>query len=91
MFYNDDFKKIEEEFPNFKYNIALSAPMESDNWTGYTGFIHQVVLDNYLDKHDDPTEIEYYICGPPLMNSAVLKMLDDIGIEKEMIDFDEFG
>ena len=91
MFYNDDFKEIEEKFPNFKYNIALSAPMESDNWTGYTGFIHQVVLDNYLKNHEDPTEIEYYMCGPPMMNTAAIGMLHDLGVEDEMIDFDDFG
>ena len=91
MFYDDDFKKIEEKFPNFSYNVALSDPMEEDNWTGYVGFIHQVVYDNYLSKHEDPTEIEYYMCGPPMMNSAVQNMLDDIGVEKDMIDFDDFG
>jgi len=91
MFYNDDFKEIEEKFPNFKYNIALSAPMESDNWTGYTGFIHQVVLDNYLKNHEDPTEVEYYMCGPPMMNTAAIGMLHDLGVEDEMIDFDDFG
>ena len=91
MFYDDHFKKIEEEFPNFSYNVALSDPMPEDNWTGYKGFIHQVVLDNYLCKHEDPTEIEYYMCGPPMMNSAVSKMLDDLGVDEEMIDFDDFG
>ena len=91
MFYDDHFKKIEEEFPNFSYNVALSDPMPEDNWTGHKGFIHQVVLDNYLGKHEDPTEIEYYMCGPPMMNSAVSKMLDDLGVDEEMIDFDDFG
>ena len=91
MFYDDDFKAIEDKFPNFKYHVALSDPMESDNWDGYTGFIHQVVLDNYLSKHEDPTEIEYYMCGPPMMNKAVTGMLYDLGVDEEMIDFDDFG
>ena len=91
MFYDDHFKAIEDKFPNFSYHVALSDPMESDNWTGFTGFIHQVVLDNYLSKHEDPTEIEYYMCGPPMMNKAVTGMLHDLGVEEEMIDFDDFG
>ena len=91
MFYDDHFKAIEKKFPNFSYHVALSDPMESDNWTGFTGFIHQVVHDNYLAKHDDPTEIEYYMCGPPMMNKAVSGMLDELGVEEEMIDFDDFG
>ena len=91
MFYDDHFKSIEDKFPNFSYNVALSDPIEEDKWTGYTGFIHQVVLDNYLNKHDDPTEIEYYMCGPPMMNKAVSGMLYDLGVEDDMIDFDDFG
>ena len=91
MFYDEHFKSIEEKFPNFSYHVALSDPMKEDNWNGYTGFIHQVVLDNYLSKHDDPTEVEYYMCGPPMMNKAVTGMLHDLGVEDEMIDFDDFG
>jgi len=91
MFYDDHFKAIEEKFPNFSYHVALSDPMEIDNWTGFTGFIHQVVLDNYLSEHEDPTEVEYYMCGPPMMNKAVMGMLYDLGVEDEMIDFDDFG
>tara|TARA_Y100000590_G_C15656282_1_gene990765 strand:- start:371 stop:1603 length:1233 start_codon:yes stop_codon:yes gene_type:complete len=91
MFYDDHFKNIQKKFPNFKYNVALSDPMPQDNWDGYTGFIHQVVHDNYLSKHEDPTEIEYYMCGPPMMNKAVTGMLHDLGVEDEMIDFDDFG
>jgi Na+-transporting NADH:ubiquinone oxidoreductase subunit F len=91
IFYEDDFRKIEEEFPNFKFNIALSEPKPEDNWLGYTGFIHQVVYDNYLSKHEDPDEIEYYLCGPPMMNDAVLKMLYDLGVPDEMVDLDDFG
>lgn len=90
MFYDDHFKKIQDEFPNFDYNVALSDPKPEDNWEGYTGFIHQVVLDQYLKDHPDPTEIEYYLCGPPMMIAAVQKMLYDLGVEKEMIAFDEF-
>ena len=91
MFYDDEFKAIEKKFPNFSYHVALSDPMESDNWSGFTGFIHQVVHDNYLSKHEDPTEIEFYMCGPPMMNKAVTGMLYDLGVEDEMIDFDDFG
>ena len=91
MFYDDHFKKIQEKFPNFKYHVALSDPMPEDNWEGFTGFIHQVVHDNYLKDHEDPTEIEYYMCGPPMMNTAVTNMLLDLGVEEDMIDFDDFG
>ena len=91
LFYTDHFRKIEKEFPNFTYNIALSEPLPEDNWDGYTGFIHQVLLDNYLSKHPEPEEIEYYLCGPPMMNAAVLRMLDDMGIPPENIRFDDFG
>ena len=91
MFYDDHFKDIQKKFPNFDYHVALSDPMPEDNWNGYTGFIHQVVHDNYLSKHEDPTEIEFYMCGPPMMNKAVTGMLHDLGVEDEMIDFDDFG
>ncbi len=91
LFYVEDFRRIEAEFPNFKFHIALSEPKPEDNWTGYTGFIHQVIMDNYLKNHPEPEEIEYYLCGPPLMNQAVLKMLDDFGVPPENIAFDDFG
>ncbi len=91
IFYEKDFIDIEKKFPNFKFYLALSEPLPEDNWNGYTGFIHQVVLDNYLSKHPEPEEIEYYICGPPLMNEAVLKMLDELGVPEENIDMDDFG
>ena len=91
LFYVEDFRAIEKDFPNFKFNIALSEPRPEDNWTGYTGFIHQVILDNYLKNHPEPEEIEYYLCGPPQMNDAVQKMLDDLGVPKEMFAFDDFG
>ncbi len=91
IFYEDHFRKIKEEFPNFEFHIALSEPKEEDNWTGDVGFIHQVIYDKYLRTHEEPEEIEYYLCGPPMMNAAVNKMLDDLGVPKEMIAFDDFG
>jgi Na+-transporting NADH:ubiquinone oxidoreductase subunit F len=91
IFYEDDFRAIEQEFPNFKFNIALSEPKPEDNWKGYTGFIHQIVYNEYLRKHEEPEEIEYYICGPPMMNDAVMKMLYDLGVPDEMVDYDDFG
>ena len=91
LFYQDHFEDIEEKFPNFKFHVAMSEPLAEDNWTGHKGFIHQVVLEEYLSKHAAPEDIEYYLCGPPLMLQAVLKMLDDLGVEEEMIRFDDFG
>ena len=91
MFYDEQFKQIQEEFPNFSYKVALSEPMEEDNWTGHTGFIHQVLHDEYLAKHEDPTELEYYMCGPPPMINACDNMLDSLGVDKEMIAYDSFG
>ncbi len=91
LFYVDEFREIEKQFPNFQFNIALSDPLPSDNWTGYTGFIHQVLHDEYLKNHPAPEDIEYYICGPPMMLQAVLKMLDGLGVEPENIAFDDFG
>jgi len=91
VFYEDEFRAIEKEFPNFTFNLALSEPKPEDNWTGYTGFIHKVLFDNYLSKHEEPEEIEYYLCGPPMMNSAVSTMLDNLGVPIENIAFDDFG
>ncbi|MDR1172257.1 MAG: NADH:ubiquinone reductase (Na(+)-transporting) subunit F [Bacteroidales bacterium] len=91
IFYEEDFRAIEKEFPNFKFNIALSEPRPEDKWTGYTGFIHQVIYDNYLSKHETPEDIEYYMCGPGPMTAAVVKMLDNLGVPKEMVAFDDFG
>ncbi|MDD3876823.1 MAG: NADH:ubiquinone reductase (Na(+)-transporting) subunit F [Bacteroidales bacterium] len=91
VFYEEHFRKIEKEFPNFKFNLALSEPLAEDNWTGYKGFIHQVVLEKYLKQHPEPEEIEYYLCGPPMMNDAVFKMLDSLGVPSENIAFDDFG
>ena len=91
MFYDEHFKDIEKKFPNFTYKVALSEPMEEDNWTGHKGFIHQVLHDEYLQNHEDPTEIEYYMCGPPPMINACDNMLDSLGVDKEMIAYDSFG
>jgi len=90
-FYEEDFKDIEARFPNFSYHLALSEPLPEDNWTGPTGFIHQVLHDKYLKDHPEPGEIEYYLCGPPMMIDAVKKMLYDLGVEPEMIAYDSFG
>ncbi len=91
MFYDEEFRAIAEEFENFRYTVALSEPLPEDKWDGPTGFIHSVVLDRYLARHPDPSEIEYYLCGPPPMIAAVNRMLDDLGVEKDMIAYDEFG
>ncbi|MCG6155613.1 NADH:ubiquinone reductase (Na(+)-transporting) subunit F [Rubinisphaera margarita] len=91
LFYLDEFYELEKKHPNFKLNIALSEPMPEDNWTGPVGFIHNVLLDNYLKNHPAPEDCEYYICGPPMMLSAVRKMLDDLGVEPENIAYDDFG
>ncbi len=91
VFYQEHFDKIAAENDNFKWDLALSEPQDEDNWTGPTGFIHQVIFDEYLKNHEEPEEIEYYLCGPPMMNSAVEKMLFDLGVPKENIMFDDFG
>jgi len=91
VFYDDQFRAIEKEFSNFEFHLALSEPLPEDNWNGPTGFIHQVLYDNYLSKHEEPEEVEYYLCGPPLMNDAVNKMLYNLGVPKENIAFDDFG
>lgn len=101
LFYIDHFKSLEKEFPNFKFYMALSEPLEEDNWKvkdgidgegdGFVGFIHNCVIDNYLNHHDSPEDIELYFCGPPLMNKAVQKMGEDFGIPDENIRFDDFG
>ncbi len=90
-FYNDDFDGLQAQNPNFTWHLALSEPLPEDNWTGPTGFIHQVLYDNYLKDHESPEEIEYYLCGPPMMNEAVTRMLIDLGVERENILFDDFG
>ena len=91
LFYTDHFRDIERDFPNFRYHIALSEPLPDDNWDGPTGFIHQVLYDEYLSKHPEPEEVEYYLCGPPMMLQACLKMLDDLGVPDENVAFDDFG
>ncbi len=91
IFYENEFRDLEKKFPNFSFHIALSEPLPEDNWTGLTGFIHQVLYDEYLSKVEEPEDIEYYMCGPPLMNEAVQKMLYDLGVPEEMIDYDDFG
>ncbi len=90
-FYVEEFDKLAAENENFTWHLALSEPLPEDNWTGYVGFIHQVLHDNYLKDHPAPEDCEYYLCGPPLMNDAVLKMLDSVGVEPENILFDDFG
>ena len=91
LFYTDEFEQIAAENPNFQFNIALSEPLSTDNWDGYTGFIHQVIFDNYLKNHPEPEEIEYYLCGPGPMTAAATKMLDSLGVSKDNIFFDDFG
>jgi Na+-transporting NADH:ubiquinone oxidoreductase subunit F len=102
LFYLDHFKSIEREFPNFKFFVVLSEPLPEDNWKvkkdihdeegdGFVGFVHQAVIDQYLKKHEAPEDIEFYFCGPPMMNAAVLKMVDDWGVPKENVSFDDFG
>ena len=91
MFYDDEFKALAEEFDNFTYQVALSDPLPEDNWDGPQGFIHQVAHDMHLENHEDPTECEYYLCGPPMMISAVQNMLWNLSVEKDMIDYDDFG
>ena len=102
LFYLEDFKKIEKEFPNFTFHVVLSEPAPEDNWVekkdnndsdgdGFLGFVHNAVIEHHLEGHDDPEDIELYFCGPPLMNQAVLKMADDWGIPDENVAFDDFG
>lgn len=102
LFYIDHFEHLEEEFPNFKFYLVLSEPLPEDNWVvkedindtkgdGFVGFVHQAVIDQYLTKHDEPEDIEFYFCGPPMMNVAVEKMCDDWGVPPENVAFDDFG
>ena len=90
-FYVEEFDQLAKDNENFTWHLALSDPMPEDNWTGYTGFIHQVLYDNYLESHPAPEDCEFYMCGPPMMNAAVIKMLEDQGVEKENIMLDDFG
>ncbi len=101
LFYVNEFRAIEKEFPNFKFHVALSEPLPEDNWKekkslddegdGFVGFIHNIVIEHHLKSHEAPEDIEFYFCGPPLMNQAVLKMVDDWGVPPENVAFDDFG
>jgi Na+-transporting NADH:ubiquinone oxidoreductase subunit F len=91
MFYTEEYDALAEKYVNFSWHVALSDPLPEDNWGGYTGFIHQVIHDQYLKNHDAPEDCEYYMCGPPMMMDACFKMLDDLGVEPEAIKFDDFG
>ena len=91
IFYQDEFEKLAKEHENFSFHIALSDALPEDNWKGLTGFIHQVTQDEYLAKHPAPEDCEYYLCGPPIMNSSCIKMLSDLGVEEENIMLDDFG
>ena len=91
MIYDAEFRRLAEQFPNFTYTVALSEPLPDDRWEGPVGFIHQVAHDLYLSRHEDPSEIEYYLCGPPMMLRSVEQMLDSLGVDPEMIAYDEFG
>ena len=91
MFYVEDYDQLAEEFDNFEWHVALSDPLPEDNWEGPTGFIHNVLLENYLKDHPNPEDCEYYMCGPPVMNAAVIDMLHNLGVEDENILLDDFG
>ncbi len=91
VFYVEDFDALAAENDNFKWHIALSEPLPEDEWTGYVGFIHKVLYDEYLSKHPSPEDCEYYICGPPMMNTAVITMLTELGVTRDHILLDDFG
>lgn len=91
MFYQDEYDALAAENDNFSWHVALSEPQPEDNWTGYTGFIHNVLYENYLRDHPAPEDCEYYMCGPPMMNAAVIKMLHSLGVEDDNIFLDDFG
>jgi Na+-transporting NADH:ubiquinone oxidoreductase subunit NqrF len=90
LFYQDYFEGLAKEHPNFHFHLALSSPLPEDHWTGPTGFIHEIVLENYLKDHDNPKAVEYYLCGPPMMTKACTKMLASLGVSPEQIAYDEF-
>ena len=90
-FYVDEFEQLEKDHPNFSFHLALDNPLPEDNWTGLRGFIHQALFDAYLGQHKAPEDCEYFMCGPPMMTQSVLKMLDNLGVERESIFFDDFG
>jgi Na+-transporting NADH:ubiquinone oxidoreductase subunit F len=90
-FYVEEFDQLQAQHENFSWHLALSDPMPEDNWSGLVGFIHQVLYENYLKDHPAPEDCEYYMCGPPMMNAAVIRLLDDLGVEKENVLLDDFG
>ena len=90
-FYTEEYDQLAQDYPNFSWHLALSEPQPEDNWTGHKGFIHNVVLENYLKNHPAPEDCEYYMCGPPMMNVAVIKMLTELGVERSNIMLDDFG
>ena len=91
VFYQQDFDQLAAENDNFVWHVALSDPLPEDNWTGYTGFIHNVLFENYLKQHKAPEDCEFYMCGPPIMNASVIAMLESLGVESENILLDDFG
>jgi Na+-transporting NADH:ubiquinone oxidoreductase subunit F len=91
MFYVEDFDELQAENHNFVWHAALSDPLPEDNWAGFVGFIHNVLLEQYLQDHPAPEDCEYYICGPPMMNAAVINMLEELGVERDRILLDDFG
>jgi Na+-transporting NADH:ubiquinone oxidoreductase subunit F len=91
MFYVEDFDELQAEYDNLVWHVALSDPLPEDHWTGYTGFIHNVLLEKYLTDHPAPEDCEYYMCGPPMMNAAVINMLEELGVERDHIMLDDFG
>lgn len=91
IFYADEFDTLARQYDNFDWHLALSEPLDEDNWDGHVGFIHKVLHDEYLSNHDAPEDCEYYICGPPMMNTAVITMLIDLGVTRENIMLDDFG
>ena len=91
VFYSEEFERLAREHDNFTFHLALSNPLPEDNWSGATGFIHLILLDQYLKNHPAPEDIHYYMCGPPMMTMAVIEMLDNLGVAKENIHFDDFG
>jgi Na+-transporting NADH:ubiquinone oxidoreductase subunit F len=90
-FYREDFDELAANHENFSWHLALSDPLPEDQWTGLVGFIHTVLYENYLKDHPAPEDCEYYLCGPPMMNAAVTRLLEDLGVEKENVLFDDFG
>ena len=91
MFYVEEFDKLAEEYDNFSWHVALSDPLPEDKWQGYSGFIHQIVYNHYLKDHTAPEDVEYYLCGPPIMNTCVIDMLENLGVERSNIALDDFG